>query len=90
MNDDKFYRKSLTDIDPEFNIPVPKDLDPGLDARHHRPPILDWSQLITDGDWAVKEYWVEFTDNALITTEVTPERIQSFLGWLVRLIDPGR
>ena len=56
--------------------------------KYHQPPVPDWSRLIADGDWAVKEYWADWNGEALTSLQfITPERIQNFMAWLVRLID---
>ena len=50
--------------------------------------LESWRRLIADGDWAVKEYWLEFQvgqDEPMFT--ITPERIRHFMAYLVRLID---
>ena len=56
--------------------------------KYHQPPVPDWSRLIADGDWAVKEYWGDFNDGLLnVHQDVTPDRIRQFMAWLIRLID---
>ena len=52
-----------------------------------------WRRIISDGDWAVKEYWGDFNDAFLnVHQNVTPDRIQAFMAYLVRLIggEPAR
>ena len=90
--DSAFYRKPTENLDPKHNLPVPKDLDPGHDARRPQRPlgiVTQWDRLIVDGDWAVKEYWSEFNSgvDGGDFTPVTPERIRHFMAYLVRLID---
>ena len=49
-----------------------------------------WRRIISDGDWAVKEYWGDFNDGFLnVYQNVTPDRIRQFMAHLVRLIDGG-
>ena len=89
--DDAFYRKPPKNLDPKHDLPFPKDLDPGHDAR--RPPrplgiVTQWDRLIADGDWAVKEYWVDWSGDPISSPKfMTPERIRHFMAYLVRLID---
>ena len=46
-----------------------------------------WRRIISDGDWAVKEYWVAFNESEGYLEPATPERIGHFMAYLVRLID---
>lgn len=62
-------------------MPNPRRFDLGAERQ-------DWSRLIADGDWAVKEYWADFNDSFLnVHQNVTPDRIRAFMAYLVRLID---
>ena len=46
-----------------------------------RTELEDWKRIIVDGDWAVREMWITFSDGCM---KVSPNTIRHFLAWLVR------